>query len=329
MPLITAIADRLVALDQGRLIAAGPPDEVLHHPVGHRVLPGRHRSGHRPLRTALTSRRPPTEIVRHRLDRKADPMQPSTPPPARSSALRRYGPLIAIVVGRGRRRRGGGRHPEQQRQQPATGHRRHHRGRRRHPAGVALVHRGQGRRASRTAIDWGTGATPPSASSSTRSYFAGDCYAPFTRRQRRRHRTGRHRRHHQGGAVPGPAERPDPQLHHRARSRTPTPTTRPSQTIQDWTKFYETYYETYGRKVELVPFTATGDVHRRGGGPGRRHHHRRGHQALRRVGRPDPDHGLRRRAGRPQGAVHRLRARPASYDHYDQERPPTSWSLAP
>ena len=32
MPLITSISDRLVALDQGRVVTIGPPDEVLHHP---------------------------------------------------------------------------------------------------------------------------------------------------------------------------------------------------------------------------------------------------------------------------------------------------------
>jgi branched-chain amino acid transport system ATP-binding protein len=32
MPLVTAVADRLVALDQGRLVTEGPADEVLVHP---------------------------------------------------------------------------------------------------------------------------------------------------------------------------------------------------------------------------------------------------------------------------------------------------------
>ncbi len=30
--LVTTVADRLVAMDQGRVVATGPPDEVLHHP---------------------------------------------------------------------------------------------------------------------------------------------------------------------------------------------------------------------------------------------------------------------------------------------------------
>jgi len=32
MPLITSVSDRLVALDQGRVVTIGAPDEVLHHP---------------------------------------------------------------------------------------------------------------------------------------------------------------------------------------------------------------------------------------------------------------------------------------------------------
>jgi ABC-type branched-subunit amino acid transport system ATPase component len=32
MPLVTAVSDRLVALDQGRLVTEGPPPEVLGHP---------------------------------------------------------------------------------------------------------------------------------------------------------------------------------------------------------------------------------------------------------------------------------------------------------
>jgi branched-chain amino acid transport system ATP-binding protein len=33
MPLVTAVSDRLVALDLGRVVTEGPPDEVLRHPA--------------------------------------------------------------------------------------------------------------------------------------------------------------------------------------------------------------------------------------------------------------------------------------------------------
>ena len=32
MPLVTSVADRLIALDQGHVVTVGTPDEVLHHP---------------------------------------------------------------------------------------------------------------------------------------------------------------------------------------------------------------------------------------------------------------------------------------------------------
>ena len=32
MPLIATVSDRMIALDHGRTIAEGPPDEVLDHP---------------------------------------------------------------------------------------------------------------------------------------------------------------------------------------------------------------------------------------------------------------------------------------------------------
>jgi hypothetical protein len=31
-----------------------------------------------------------------------------------------------------------------------------------------------------------------------------------------------------------------------------------AKTLQDWTRFYETFFETYGRHVDLIPYTATG-----------------------------------------------------------------------
>jgi branched-chain amino acid transport system ATP-binding protein len=33
MPLLSGIADRMIALEQGRLLVEGTPDAVLHHPL--------------------------------------------------------------------------------------------------------------------------------------------------------------------------------------------------------------------------------------------------------------------------------------------------------
>jgi branched-chain amino acid transport system ATP-binding protein len=59
MPLITSVSDRLVALDQGRVVTIGEPDAVLHHPeVVASYLGGSpeiiHRSGTRTDQPVLT-----------------------------------------------------------------------------------------------------------------------------------------------------------------------------------------------------------------------------------------------------------------------------------
>ena len=50
MPLITGIADRLIALELGRVIADGTPAGGRQPPAGRRVLPRHQRGGDRPLR---------------------------------------------------------------------------------------------------------------------------------------------------------------------------------------------------------------------------------------------------------------------------------------
>ena len=32
VPLLTSISDRMIALDLGRIVTTGPPNEVIHHP---------------------------------------------------------------------------------------------------------------------------------------------------------------------------------------------------------------------------------------------------------------------------------------------------------
>ena len=83
-------------------------------------------------------------------------------------------------------------------------------------------------------------------------------------------------------------------------------------TMKELVRYYETYFELYGRTVNLVTFEGTGSAHRRSRRTCRRRADRRGVQAVRRVRWPGADQCVRRRAGRPPGHLHRLHARPAA-----------------
>ena len=141
-------------------------------------------------------------------------------------------------------------------------------------------------------IDWGDRCDTTLGKLKYPSFFAGDCYAPFTG-------------DNGGATAPGvtgdsikvvfyQAQESDPILNYITSAvHVDDTNAQTADTMQDWVKFYNHFYETYGRTVEMVPFTGHRHVVRRGLGPGRRHHHRRGHQAVRGVGRADPDPGLR------------------------------------
>ena len=184
-------------------------------------------------------------------------MQPSTPPPSSGTALRRYGPIVAIVlvvvvvavvVVVTRSNNSSTTSSSSPTTVPTGSY---------NPAGVVpwSVAEAQGKTKS---IDWGSRCDTTRGTLAYPSFFAGQCYAPF--------------KGDNGGATsPGvtsdsikvvlyqPQEN-DPILKYIEGSISDTDTNaQTAQTVRDWIKFFQTYYETYGRKVDLIPFTATGE----------------------------------------------------------------------
>lgn len=106
-------------------------------------------------------------------------------------------------------------------------------------------------------INWGSRCNVPTGTLKYPSFFAAACYAPFTGNN--------------GGAttqgvtastikvvyyVP---QANDPILNYIESAVKDTATNSQNiQTMQDWVTFYNHFFETYGRKVVLVPYTATG-----------------------------------------------------------------------
>lgn len=126
------------------------------------------------------------------------------------------------------------------------------------PAGVLSWSqaKAEGKTAS---IDWGARCDTSIGKLKYPSYFAGECYAPFSG-------------DNGGSTYQGvtansikvalylPQDH-DPVLSFAYGAIGATDTNaETTQTVQDFIKFFETYYETYGRKVELVPYTATGTI---------------------------------------------------------------------
>ena len=257
-------------------------------------------------------------------------------------ALRRWGPIagivavIAIVVGvvvvaggdddddgdvggrvhrrhgwrtpRRRRRRAPGAAPRRHRPRPTSGTDGTAGGTRRDPV-PADVLPGREPRASRATSTGASAATPQRGRLAFPDYFAPECYAPFDGDN--------------GGATsPGVtddtiklvwylAPEQDPIINYITDAIAGDDTNdQRIETMENVVRFYHTYYELYGRRIELIPFQGIRLRGRRGGGAGRRGAHRRGDPAVRRALRPGADHGVQRRAGRPPGHVHRLRTDP-------------------
>jgi hypothetical protein len=181
-------------------------------------------------------------------------MQPTSTPPTRTFG-RRYGPLIAIlaalavVAGVIVATRGGKHGSDSATRAAASGSR---------TAGVLSWSQAKAEGKTKS-INWGSRCNTTTGTLRYPFYFAGQCYAPFQGSN--------------GGATyQGVTARSvkvvlylsqpnDPVLSYIEGAIADTDTNQQTiETVQGYVKFLQTYYETYGRKIDLVPFVATGNA---------------------------------------------------------------------
>jgi hypothetical protein len=187
-------------------------------------------------------------------------MSQLTTPPKKASPLKRYGPLIAIVVvvaviagvvviGKSSKSTP----PAKSTSSTSTSTKSSSGS----PAGVLSFSqaKAEGKAGS---IKWGSRCNVPTGTLKYPSFFAGACYAPFTGNN--------------GGStaigvdsstikvVFYSPEPNDPILNYIESAIKDTATNaQTNETMQNWVQFYNHFYETYGRKVQLIPFTASGE----------------------------------------------------------------------
>jgi len=178
-------------------------------------------------------------------------MQPSPPPPSRTF-LRRYGPLIAIVAalavvaGVVLATRGGGQKATSNATTTHTAH-----------LAPALSWTEAATEGKTKSIDWGSHCDTTTGKLKIPYYFAGQCFAPLQGSN--------------GGAtyqgvtarsikvVLYLPEAHDPVLSYIEGAIADTDTNAQTiATVQGYAKFLQTYYQTYGRTIDLIPFVATG-----------------------------------------------------------------------
>src|SRR5215472_9572836 len=179
-------------------------------------------------------------------------MQPSAPP-QRRVLLRRYGPLIAIlavlvvVAAVVLATRGNG--PKASSNAAKTAGRSHSTG--------ALSWAQATAEGKTTSIDWGSRCDTTTGKIKIPFYFAGQCYAPF--KGSNGGATYQGVTAHSIKVVLYLPEPNDPVLTYIEGSIADTDTNQQTiATVQGFAKFLQTYYETYGRTIDIIPFVATG-----------------------------------------------------------------------
>jgi len=180
-------------------------------------------------------------------------MQPTAPPPGRVF-LRRYGPLIAIVaalavvaavvVGT---RGGGGSKASSNAATTAHGGQ----------LAKALSWSQAAAEGKTKSINWGSRCDTSTGKLKFPFYFAGQCYAPF--KGINGGATYQGVTAHSVKVVLYLPEAHDPVLGFIEGAIADTDTNQQTiATVQGYAKFLQTYYETYGRTIDLIPFVATG-----------------------------------------------------------------------
>jgi len=179
-------------------------------------------------------------------------MQPSAPPP-RSMFVRRYGPMIAILAALAivaavvLATRGNGSKASSNAASAGNGSH----------AAKALSWTQAAAEGKTASIDWGNRCDTSTGKLKIPYYFAGQCYAPF--KGTNGGATYQGVTAHSIKVVLYLPEPKDPVLSYIEGAISDTDTNQQTiATVQGYAKFLQTYYETYGRKIDLVPFVATG-----------------------------------------------------------------------
>ena len=255
MPLLTGIADRLVAMDQGRIIASGAPAEVLHDPAVVASYLGTDPERLHSFRSNGPRRDRPSPSVTAKV---GESMSHPAEESSRPSRLRRYGPVVAIVVvvaviaavvvlnrGGSSTTTGAPAPLSTSSADAAASFKQAVSFTEAKPAGTV------------GSIDWGSRCNVKTGKLAYPSFFAGECYAPF---------------HGNNGGVTATGvtataikvvfyvpQDEDPVLSYILSAiKDPATGAQTTATMRDWVAFYNHFFETYGRTVQLVPFTATG-----------------------------------------------------------------------
>ena len=161
-----------------------------------------------------------------------------------------------------------------------------------------------------TGVQWGPRCDTNSGRLAVPDFFSPSCFAPF-------------KGNNGGATAPGVTATSIKIVYYQAQEGDPViasitdavnvneTNAQQAETMKGIVKFYEAFFETYGRHIELKGRAGFGYRHRRRRGACRRDKDRREREAIHGLGRSRVHRGVRRRARGPPYPVHRVHARTA------------------